>query len=385
MITRLKSIFLITLTILILCRITPKSACSIDISAESYILYCPENNEILLEKNAHKKSLIASTTKIMTSLMALETAKVRDECITITEQMVNVEGSSMGLRPGQVLPLSSLAKGALTVSGNDAANSIAISLGGSLENFARLMNIKAKEINMKNTNFVTPSGLDAKDHYSTAYDLAILAARAMENKDFFEIVSSLKTDVIYKNPNKKVPFYNENKLLKKYDGCLGIKTGYTKAAGRCLVSCAQRDNLRLIAVTLNAPDDWNDHSKLFDYGFDNFKVILPKKEELTIPLVGGLEEKISLETSEPVKIIVKKHENPEISFTINTPKFAYTPVNKNKKIGNIIYCTNKKIYKAYSLFPTKEYKSLKQKSKIIDKIGSFFKNLGKNIFGKKNK
>ncbi len=384
MIFRPKAVFSLLLALLTLCGSKTESAYTIDISAESYVLYCPQSDEVILEKNAHKRSLIASTTKIMTALLALETAKIKDECITITEQMVNVEGSSMGLKEGQILPLSSLAKGALTVSGNDAANSIAISLGGSFENFSRLMNIKAKEIKMKNTNFVTPSGLDAKDHYSTAYDLALLASSAMENKDFFSIVSSLKTDVFYKNPNKKVPFYNENKLLKKYEGCLGIKTGFTKAAGRCLVSCAQRENLRLIAVTLRAPDDWNDHSKLFDYGFNNFKAILPKKEELSVPIVGSVEERAFLKTLEPVKIVVKKHENPEMCFKVETPKFLYAPVHKNSKVGSISYYIDKKIYKKYPLILVKDYKSKKQRTNFLKKIGNFFEKIAKKILKSKN-
>lgn len=348
---------------------------SLDISASAYVLYCPENERVILEKDAHKKLPIASTTKIMTALLAFETSKILDDFITVNEKMVKVEGSSMGLKEGQILPISSLAKGALTVSGNDAANAIAISLGGTLENFANLMNIRAKELKMYDTNFVTPSGLDAKNHFSTAYDLALLASEAIKNKDFLKVVSSLKTDISFKNPRTTLPFYNENKLLKKYKGCLGIKTGFTKTSGRCLVSCAERGNLRLIAVTLNAPDDWNDHTKLFDYGFSNFKAIIPKEEKIFLPLVGGKEEEIVLITPEPLKIVVNINENPKLSTKVTVPKFLYAPLGKNKSVGEISYFVDGKEYKKIKLVTKKEYEKKNKKQNFFEKIKNTLKKI----------
>lgn len=353
---------------------------SLDISASAYVLYCPENGKVILEKNSHKKMPMASTTKIMTALLAFETSVLYDECIAIEEKMLQVEGSSMGLKARQILPISSLAKGALTVSGNDAANAIAISLGGTLENFANLMNLRAKELKMYNTNFVTPSGLDAKNHFSTAYDLALLASEAVKNKSFLKTVSSLKTDISFKNPRVTLPFYNENKLLKKYKGCLGIKTGFTKASGRCLVSCAERENLRLIAVTLNAPDDWNDHTKLFDYGFSNFKAIVPKEEKIFVPLVGGKEEEVLLTASCPLKMIVNINENPKISTKVTVPKFLYAPLEKNKSVGEISYFVDDKEYKKIKLVTNRDYEKKNKKQNFFEKIKNTLKNIKNKLF-----
>ena len=185
----------------------------------------------IFEKNAFVKRQMASTTKIMTALLTLEAASADDKDVTITDKMVPVEGSSMYLKVGNVLPLSGLAKGMLTVSGNDAANSAAIAVAGSTELFADMMNDKAAQIGMKDTHFVTPSGLDDDDHYSTAYDMALLGAYAMENESFYNIASSKKSEVFFRDTNENRCYYNENRMLKRYSGCLGIKTGFTKKSG----------------------------------------------------------------------------------------------------------------------------------------------------------
>ncbi len=266
-----------------------------EVSAESSVLICAENSYIVFEKNAFVKRPMASTTKIMTALLTLEAASADDKDVTITDKMVPVEGSSMYLKVGNVLPLSGLAKGMLTVSGNDAANSAAIAVAGSTELFADMMNDKATQIGMKNTHFVTPSGLDDDDHYSTAYDMALLGAYAMENESFYNIASSKKSEVFFRDTNENRCYYNENRMLKRYSGCLGIKTGFTKKSGRCLVTCAQRDKLRLIAVTLNAGDDWNDHEKLLDYGFAKMQALdLEENEDIKVPVTGGDCDSLSL-------------------------------------------------------------------------------------------
>ena len=245
------------------------------------------------------------------------------------------------------------------------------------------MNIRAKELKMNNTNFVTPSGLDEKKHYSTAFDLALLASEAMKNKEFLKVVSSLKTDITFKEPSKTIPFYNENKLLKKYKGCIGIKTGFTKSSGRCLVSCAERENLRLIAVTLKAPDDWNDHIKLYDYGFSNFKAIVPKDENFFLPVVGGEEDTAELFFKDPVKIVLKMNENPKISKRVSTQKFIYAPVCKNKDVGKVTYFVEGKKYKEYKLFTKKEIQKKNKKPGFLEKVKNFLRNMKNKIFHKK--
>lgn len=346
-----------------------------NISAKSCIVICADNGKIIYEKNANSKMSIASTTKIMTALLTLEKAQAEDFDVTITDKMVPVEGSSMCLKVGNILSLSSLAKGMLTVSGNDAANSAAIAIAGSVELFSDMMNEKAKQIGMKDTHFVTPSGLDDENHYSTAYDMALLGAYAMENEDFYNIASSKKSDVLFKDTNETVPYYNENRMLSRYPGCVGIKTGFTKTAGRCLVSCAQRDKLRLVAVTLNAPDDWNDHEKLLNYGFLKMKaVFLEEKENITVDLVGGNEDKLNVTTKSPLKVIVERENADKISKTINLPNFVYAPVKEGQVVGKIEYYVGRKKVGENELIAKNEVKSIK-KENFIKK---FFKRLFKH-------
>lgn len=337
-------VLIVTLNFVNLSSFCTKALEPNSISATSAVVICADNGRVLFEKNAYEKRPMASTTKIMTSLLAVEAADADDIDVTITEKMVPVEGSSMGLKVGNVLPISSLAKGMITVSGNDAANSAAIALGGSLELFSDMMNEKAKIIGMKDTHFVTPSGLDDKEHYSTAYDMALLGAYALENNSFFDICSKKKLDVIYKEPDEKRIFFNENKMLKRYDGCIGIKTGFTKSSGRCLVSAAQRNDLRLVAVTLNAPDDWNDHEKMLDFGFSLVEpIVLNDDNIIKIPVVGSEIESVDLSINKSVKVILNKNEKNKIKKAIYVPKFAYAPIKQGQILGKIEYTLNGKI------------------------------------------
>ena len=245
---------------------------SLDVSAESAIIICADSRDIIWSKNAEVPRAMASTTKIMTSLLTLEEAAAQGErTLEITEEMIRVEGSSMGLRVGDKVDLETLAEGMLLPSGNDAANAAAILVCGTVEKFIDRMNSRAKDIGMKDTIFCTPSGLDKDNHHSTALDMAILGAYAMENEEFSKIVSKKHSVVDFEDSEKKVWLRNHNKLLSLYPYCIGIKTGFTKKAGRCLVSCAEKDGVRLICVTLDAPDDWNDHISLYNFGFSKVK------------------------------------------------------------------------------------------------------------------
>src|ERR1035437_8570268 len=235
---------------------------AVEVTSKSAILVEQQTGRIVFEQNSHKKMKMASTTKILTGLIAIESGELNRK-VNITETMVKVEGSSMGLMPGDSVTIEGLLYGLFLQSGNDAANAIAIYLSGSLEKFAILMNKRAKELGLYESNFVSPSGLDSENHYTTAYDMALLTAAAMRNNKFVQIVSSVKATVEFGNPLCKRTYYNHNKLLKSLDGIDGVKTGFTDKAGRCLVTSCTRNNIRLIAVTLNAPDDWNDHKKLY--------------------------------------------------------------------------------------------------------------------------
>lgn len=311
----------------------------ISVSAEGAALIVAENGELIFGKNENRQLSMASTTKIMTSLLLIEeNAPARE--ITVSKPMVSVEGTSMGLMPGDRVTYEALAYGMLLESGNDAANAAAYAVAGSPEKFALLMNKKAREIGMKNTNFVTPSGLDAKEHYSCAYDMALLGAYAVKNPEFVNVCSQRSKMTEFGNPPHKRRLSNHNRLLSMCDGAFGVKTGFTKKSGRCLVSAVRRDGVTLVAVTLNAPDDWNDHMKMYDYGFSKVKKYEIKSEplDITVPVIGGNKESISLKTAdEPLFYPSIGEDTAGVTSKVFTEKFLYAPVKKGDIVGEIKY------------------------------------------------
>ena len=223
------------------------------------------SGRVLFEKNADERSLIASTTKIMTALVVCEQSNVLDR-MRIPKEAVGIEGSSMYLKEGEVLTLQELLYGLMLSSGNDAAVALAIYCGGTVEGFAELMNDKARVLGLYGTHFVNPHGLDAPGHYATARDLAVLAAYAMENPVFRQTVSTRNVKVGERH------LTNHNKLLWRVEGADGVKTGFTKAAGRILVSSAARQDRRIIAVTIDDGNDWVDHAALLEDGFSRYQL-----------------------------------------------------------------------------------------------------------------
>lgn len=242
---------------LIFC-ITPAVAEALEVSATAAVLMDADMGQVLYEKNGDRQMLIASTTKIMTALVVLEHA-APDDVITVTPDHM-AEGSSMYLRAGETVRVEELLYGLLLCSGNDAALAL-IECAGGLTPFVAMMNEKAAALGMAHTSFANPNGLDADGHYSTARDMAVLAAAAVENPTFRRICSSRSVTIGQRTME------NHNRLLRQVEGCVGLKTGYTRAAGRTLVSCTERDGCRLVAVTLQDGNDWADHAALYDYGF----------------------------------------------------------------------------------------------------------------------
>lgn len=308
------------------------------ISAESAVLAEQGSMRILFEKNSHNKMPMASTTKIMTTILLIESGDLNRQLTITNEMLAGVEGSSVGFRAGNVVTCADLAYGMMLASGNDAANAAAVFMAGSLEKFADMMNQKAAQIGMTDTHFVTPSGLDADEHYSTAYDMALLASYAMDNPVFAEIAGTTVHPITCGDPAQTVYFSNHNRLLKTYEGAKGIKTGFTKKSGRCLVSYAERDGVKLIAVTLKAPDDWNDHKALFDYGFS---ILKPREIKTELPVssinvAGGTPGIISVE-AQPVTLALLDGEEEKITADIYIPKFVYAPINQGDIIGRVDY------------------------------------------------
>ncbi|MDO5123778.1 MAG: D-alanyl-D-alanine carboxypeptidase family protein [Eubacteriales bacterium] len=314
------------------------NAQSIKTSASAHILYCADNKKVLLEKNAYSPMGMASTTKIMTALIALEEQNPLETLVTFNEEM-QAEGSSMYLETGEKLTLFELCKGMLAASGNDAANAVAISLCGSLEDFAVRMNRKAQEIGMKSTNFVTPSGLPDENHYSTAYDMALLMAYAMENPHFREITGERSVDVKFVSPKGKTTTYeNHNRLLSLYEPCVGGKTGYTIQDGRCLVTCSEKDNLTLVAVTFDDGNDWEDHISLYNYGFENYSALSVSIEDSTFEtvVVGG-KYPLSLVPERSQTLVLKKDKADAVTSKAFIPPVCFTPVKKGENYGKLIF------------------------------------------------
>ena len=312
----------------------------LEISAKSAVVICADTLEVVYAKNMNEQLPMASTTKIMSSVLALEYGAV-DEMQKVTTDMIAVEGSSIGLIDGDEISLKTLVKGMLLESGNDAANAVAHIVGGSIPEFVKMMNNKAKEIGMYATSFETPSGLDGENHYSTAFDMAVLGAYAIKNPEFKSICEDESDVVYYGNPPYRRVFTNHNKLLDIYDGAFGIKTGFTKKSGRCLVSAVCKDGKTLVAVTLNAPDDWNDHIKMYDYAFENVNSfqLFEDFSDIKLKIVGGTKSFIDIEM-----LIVPQYtttvNNLEYIDKIYIRQFEYAPVYKGDIVGKIEFYQN---------------------------------------------
>ncbi len=308
-----------------------------EISASSCVLIDADNLGILYEKNANDIRSMASTTKIMTTLLAVESEKL-DSVVTVKDKL-NIEGTAIGFAKGEKITLETLCYGMLLESGNDAAALTACFLAGSEEKFSVMMNRKAKEIGMNNTNFVTSSGLDAENHCTTAYDMALLGAYAVKNEKFREICSTKIYKAHFIESGVIRNFSNHNRLLNYCEGVYGIKTGFTKKSGRCLVTACERNGKNLVAVTLNAPDDWNDHEELYDYGYSLYECReLDFELPETVKVIGSdkFTIKISADFSN-IKYSVKKDK--ELKSEIYISGSVYAPVKKNDFLGWVsVYC-----------------------------------------------
>ena len=289
------------------------------VSAKRAYVLDAVSGRVLFARNSDEQSLMASTTKIMTALIVCEQCNVLDR-MRIPKEAVGIEGSSMYLQEGEVLTLQELLYGLMLSSGNDAAVALAIYCGGTVEGFAQLMNDKARILGLKNTHFENPNGLDAPGHYSTARDLAVLAAYAMENPIFAKTVSakSVKVGERY--------LINHNKLLWRVEGADGVKTGFTKAAGRILVSSATRNGRRILAVTMDAPSDWQDHASLLEEGFSRYRVqrVVQAGQRIgTAEVLGGENSRVEILAAEDYFYALASDE--KTGTMLPGPGFVYAP------------------------------------------------------------
>ena len=302
------------------------------ITARKAIVMDATTGRCLYEKDADSRSLIASTTKIMTALVVCEQCNVLDR-VRIPKEAVGIEGSSIYLKEGEVLTLQELLYGMMLHSGNDAATALAIYCGGTVEGFAELMNDKARLLGMTNSHFVNPHGLDAPEHYSTARDLAILAAYAMKNPIFAKTVSTKTVTMGARS------LRNHNKLLWRVEGADGVKTGFTKAAGRLLVSSAQRQGRRLVAVTIDDGNDWADHAELLGQGFEDYQLcqIVFKGQCLgSVEILSGTHDRVNVLAAEDFSYAIAKNEKPHV--ILQPPGYAYAPVQQGDEAGFAYIC-----------------------------------------------
>lgn len=303
------------------------------VSAEAAIVIHADSGRVLYEKNADTQKLIASTTKIMTALVALEHCDPAEE-VTVRPEWAAVEGSSMYLKAGETYTVEELLYGMLLASGNDAATAVACHTAGDIASFAEWMNEKAEELGMSHSHFENPHGLDGESHYSTARDLAVLAARAMEQETFANIVSTRSKTV------KGLTYVNHNKLLAMCDGVIGVKTGFTKAAGRTLVSCCERGGARLICVTLHAPDDWDDHMKLYDwaYGAYTYAPAAGPEDSRSLPLMADGGGTVTVRPREEVRVLTAPGD--EVSYSVQLPRFVFPGVKDGDTAGKLVVSVN---------------------------------------------
>lgn len=313
-----------------------------DRSASAYIVMEATTGRVLYGKNIHERLAMASTTKIIGALMVLEQENL-DEYFMVDSDAIQVEGSSMGLTEGDLVSLYSLACGMMLPSGNDAANAAGVRLYGSIDGFVEAMNQKAEELGLSDTHYVTACGLDAPDHYSTAFDLAKLTRIALQNEDFAYICSQSNMKVKFGDPPYERWLKNYNRLLELYPDCIGVKTGFTDDAGRCLVSAAERDGMTLICVTLNAQDDWNLHASLYDKCFESYSMTPLPDIPSSITLAGdklqenGIESELMLKPAYEASVPLKAGESARLTATVLCEPFAYAPAQLGRVYAQTLF------------------------------------------------
>ena len=334
---------------------------AIETSATAAIGIEVSSGEIFYAKNIEKRLPMASTTKIMTAIVAIENGNLSDT-VRIHKDAVGIEGSSIYLYENEALTLEDLLYALMLESANDAAMAIAIHIAGDAQRFVELMNDKAISLGLINTHFENPHGLDSPEHYTTAYDLGVIAAYCMQNPTFRKIVSTYKKVIPLAEDKGARVLINHNKLIRNYDGAIGIKTGYTKKSGRCLISAASRDGVELICVTLSAPSDWQDHEAILDLGYSIYEhkmLALSREVSLTIPIVNASTQSVTVENFKEIEATVAKEA--DIKVVIEAPRFLFAPIKSGDIIGRVIYIQNNKVIATAPLCATQTVDQVKHK------------------------
>ncbi len=347
-------------------------------TASASVLVEAKSGEVLFELNAHERLPMASTTKLMTAIVVCERMPL-DRVITVGRESVGIEGSSMYLFEGEKITVETLLYGLLLESANDAATALAMACAGSVEAFAGLMNEKAREMGLENTNFTNPHGLDHEEHYTTALELAKIGIKALENETIAGIVSSRshKAAVIGKNGTRHM--VNHNRLLYTYNGAVGLKTGFTKRTGRCLVSAAERDGMTLVCVTLHAVDDWNAHRRMLDFGFENYKMtkfIPDDGDGFGVDCIGGESERVMTRTEGALFILSRKEDDlSSLTFSTRIIRPIFAPVAEGKRLGQLDFYKDGEFLCALPIVSTEENPERADKRNVFQKIRDYFSSL----------
>ena len=354
--------------------VLPAHAGEPGLSGECACLYLPQIDKILVSKNGTRRHPMASTTKIMTALVALENAGMEDEVI-VSPDAAGVEGSSIYLATGEKQTMGNLLYALLLESANDAAAAIAIHLAGSISAFADRMNARAADMGLTDTHFENPHGLNADNHYTTAIDLARITAEAMRNPIFREIVSTRHKVIKVQNGTQVRSLSNHNRLLRSYDDCVGVKTGFTRISGRCLVSAAERNGMLEIAVTLDAPNDWQDHAALLDYGFSLYEGrILPESngQRFSLPLIGGEQDTVTASARNVHCAVVARGSNPIVPH-IEINRLITAPIRQGQVLGCVRYTQGSRTIATVPLLSEEAVAARPVHLTLWDKIKNFLK------------
>lgn len=366
----MKKNLLLMLVIIIMVSGVPERACAKDIRLDCVagVVIDQDSGRILYEKNGDKVLAMASTTKIITALVAIENSSLND-VVVVSKKAAAIGGSTVGLREDERITMEELLYGLMLRSGNDSAIAIAEYIGGSVEKFAVMMNDKALELGAYNTSFVTPHGLDRDEHYTTARDLANITAFAMKNELFSKIVATkFISSGVTGEFNRS--YANINKFLFRLDNSDGVKTGYTGNAGKCLVASVKHPNGRYICVVLNSSDRWKDAERLSEYAANNYSFvkILGREEAIKRYMVyGGNQRYITGKLNSDLYLPLLNEELDKYKIDVYAPSVLFSPINENEPIGNVVVSIDEKIVAKYPIFSDREVK----RKNFIDTIKSF--------------
>ena len=347
--------------------------CVAETSAKAMCVMEAGSKRVLCDKNSDQKLPMASTTKIMTAITAIESGFDLDEEFEISKKAVGVSGTSIYLKEGEKLTLRELLYGLMLVSGNDASVAIGEKIGNGVEYFVDMMNFKAKQIGANNTHFQNTHGLDHEGHYTTAYDLALISSYALKNETFRDIVSTKNIQIT--NDEGKVRYFkNKNKLLFNFDGAIGVKTGFTDDAGRCLVSAAKRDGMTIVCVVLNCGPMFEESAVLLENAFNDYKLYdLTKGYKIPNEIVvdDGRSEKVMIGTGGSFYYPLKTDELEKIKYKYFIDEKVQAPVSKGDEIGQIKIFLDKNLLFSEKIFTIEDVRTKGVLQKIIDVISQW--------------